>query len=65
MPFVIENRENIDTPLIILIKFPIEYGLIKKREPRTPWYVALLLEIVYPIYILIAFLGGRVRTNRW
>jgi len=52
-------------PLIILIKFPIEYGLIKKREPRTPWYVALLLEIVYPIYILIAFLGGRVRTNRW
>lgn len=49
----------------ILIKFPIEYGLIKKREPRTPWYVALLLEIVYPIYILIAFLGGRVRTNRW
>ena len=52
-------------PLIILIKFPIEYGLIKKREPQTSWLVALLLEIVYPIYILIVFLGGLVRTNRW
>jgi len=52
-------------PLIILIKFPFEYGLIKKREPRTPWYVALLLEILYPFYILIVFLGGLLRTNRW
>ena len=52
-------------PLIILIKFPIEYSLIKKREPRTPWYVALLLEILYPIYMLVAFFGGLVRTNRW
>lgn len=50
---------------IILIKFPIEYGLIKNREPRTPWYVALLLEILYPIYMLVAFFGGLVRTNRW
>ena len=50
-------------PLIILIKFPIEYGLIKKREPRTPWYVALLLEIVYPIYILFCFIGGLCRQT--
>jgi glycosyltransferase involved in cell wall biosynthesis len=50
---------------IILIKFPIEYGLIKNREPRTPWYVALLIEILYPIYMLVAFFGGLLRTNRW
>ena len=63
---------------IILIKFPIEYSLIRAREktytvhhtpytkkPRTPWYVALLLEILYPIYMLVAFFGGLVRTNRW
>jgi hypothetical protein len=63
---------------IILIKFPIEYRLIRAREktytvhhtpytkkPRTPWYVALLLEILYPIYMLVAFFGGLVRTNRW
>ena len=52
-------------PLIILIKFPIEYSLIKKGEPRTPWYVALLLEILYPFYILISILGGLFRRNRW
>ena len=64
-------------PLIILIKFPIEYSLIRKREitdyqsptthkkPRTPWYVALLLEILYPFYILISILGGLFRRNRW
>lgn len=59
------NILQILCPLIILIKFPIEFSLIKKREPQTSWLVALLLEIVYPIYILIAFLGGLLRTNRW
>ncbi len=74
---VTANILQILCPLIILIKFPIEYSLIRKREmtnyqspitnqkPRTPWYVALLLEIVYPFYLLIAFLGGLLRTNRW
>ena len=52
-------------PIILLIKFPIEYSLIRKREPQTSWLVALLLEIVYPIYMLIAFLGGLLRTKRW
>lgn len=50
---------------IILVKFPIEYHLIKTREPRTPWYVALLLEIFYPIYMLVAFFGGLLRTKQW
>ena len=50
---------------IILIKFPIEYRLIKKREPQTSWLVALLLEILYPIYMLVAFFGGLARPNRW
>jgi len=72
------NIAQLLCPPILLIKFPIEYSLIRAREssytihhtpytkkPRTPWYVALLLEILYPLYILIAFLGGLVRTNRW
>ena len=50
-------------PLIILIKFPIEWSLIKKREPQTRWLVALLLEIVYPIYLLICLIGGRFRKT--
>ena len=50
-------------PQIILIKFPIEYKLIKAREPRTKWYVALLLEIVYPFYLLICLIGGLFRKS--
>ncbi|MBQ4395079.1 MAG: glycosyltransferase [Paludibacteraceae bacterium] len=52
-------------PLIILIKFPIEYSLIKTREPHTPWYVALLLEILYPFYILLSLFGGLFRQKKW
>ena len=61
-------------PPILLIKFPIEYSLICQRQKRNLqsqmsnvqlFFVALLLEIVYPIYILIVFLGGLARTNRW
>ena len=50
-------------PLIILIKFPIEWSLIKAREPRTKWYVALLLEILYPFYLLICLIGGLFRKS--
>jgi tryptophanyl-tRNA synthetase len=72
------NIAQLLCPPIILIKFPIEYSLIRKREssytlhptpytkkPRTPWYVALLLELLYPIYMLVAFFGGLVRTRKW
>ena len=61
----IANIAQIICPLIILIKFPIEYRMIKKREPHTAWYVALLLEIVYPFYLLICLLGGLFRRRAW
>ena len=59
------NILQILCPLILLIKFPIEYNLILKREPRTSWYVALLLEIVYPFYILACLFGGLFRRREW
>jgi 5-enolpyruvylshikimate-3-phosphate synthase len=56
---------------IILIKFPIEYNLIRKR--LTPpfregsgvglFFVALLLEIFYPFYLLICLIGGLFRRE--
>ena len=52
-------------PPVILIKFPIEYFLIRKREPHTAWYVALLLEILYPFYLLISLIGGLFRRHEW
>ena len=74
---VAANLLQLLCPLILLIKFPIEYGLIRQREitnhksqitnkePRTPWYVALLLEILYPFYILLSLLGGLFRQKKW
>ena len=57
------NIIQILCPLIILIKFPIEWSLIKAREPQTEWYVALLLEILYPWYLLICLIGGLFRKS--
>ena len=75
---VAANLLQLLCPLILLIKFPIEYGLIRRREalytvhhtpytkePRTPWYVALLLEVLYPFYILLSLLGGLFRQKKW
>jgi 5-enolpyruvylshikimate-3-phosphate synthase len=59
------NILQIFCPPVILIKFPIEYRLIKKREPQTSWLVALLLEIVYPFYLLISLVGGLSRQHSW
>ena len=60
----VANIFQILCPLIILVKFPIEYNLIKAREPQTKWYVALLLEILYPFYLLICLIGGLFR-KKW
>ena len=38
---------------------------ITNKEPRTPWYVALLLELLYPFYILLSLLGGLFRQKKW
>ena len=62
---VAANVLQILCPLIILVKFPIECSLIKKREPQTSWLVALLLEILYPFYLLICLIGGLIHPNRW
>ena len=59
----VANMVQILCPLIILIKFPIEWSLIKKREPQTKWYIALLLEILYPFYLLICWIGGLFRKS--
>ena len=62
---VLANILQLLCPLIVLIKFPIEYNLIRKREPQTSWLVALLLEILYPIYLLISLLGGLFSRRAW
>ncbi|MBQ6776939.1 MAG: glycosyltransferase [Paludibacteraceae bacterium] len=48
---------------IILIKFPIEYALIKKRDSSVSLWIALLLELIYPWYMLVCLIGGLFRHS--
>ena len=50
-------------PLVLLLKFPIEYRLIKKRDASVSLFTALLLGIIYPIYILVSLIGGLFRRQ--
>ena len=61
---------------IIFIKFPIEYSLIRRRQMREHkiinyqlsiinFSIALLLEILYPIYLLICLIGGMNNKKEW
>ena len=69
---VLANIAQLLCPPIILIKFPIEYALIRKREKIFNFQfsifnflVALLLEILYPFYLLISLLGGLISRREW
>ena len=62
---VLANILQLLCPPILLIKFPIEWSLVKAREPQTKWYIALLLEILYPIYLLICLMGGLFQKKEW
>lgn len=58
------NLLQLVCPLVLLVKFPIEYRLIRRRDKSVSLGTALLLEIVYPIYILYTLIGGLFR-KRW
>ena len=51
-------------PLVLLVKFPIEYRLIRRRDKSVSLGTALLLEVLYPIYILYTLIGGLFQ-KRW
>lgn len=50
-------------PLVLLVKFPLEYTLIKKRDASVSLFTALILGLIYPIYMLIALVGGLFRRQ--
>jgi len=60
---LVANLLQLMCPFILLGKFPIEYSLIKKRDPEVSFWIALILEIVYPFYILLCILGGLLRRS--
>ena len=65
MYIVAANVLQIICPLVLLVKFPIEYRLVTRREPSVKWDDALLLELLYPWYILVCLVGGLFRQQRW
>ena len=66
----VANIMQVIFPPLLLIKFPIEYHLIRQREqqdtgnPRSAWWVILLLELLYPFYMLICLLGGGLQKRK-
>ena len=60
---LIANLLQLICPLVLLVKFPIEYALIKKRDTSASLFTALLLEILYPFYTIICIIGGIFRRN--
>lgn len=58
------NLLQLVCPLVLLVKFPIEYHLIKKRDKSVGLFTALLLEVFYPFYITFSIIGGLVR-KKW
>lgn len=61
---LIANLLQLICPLVLFIKFPFEYHLIKKRDESVSFWIALTLEIIYPFYMLISVVGGLFR-KRW
>ena len=61
---LLANLLQLVCPVVVLVKFPIEYGMIKRRDKRVGWWDALLLELLYPMYILLSLFGGLIR-RKW
>jgi cellulose synthase/poly-beta-1,6-N-acetylglucosamine synthase-like glycosyltransferase len=57
------NLLQLVCPLVLVVKFPIEYRLIRRRDKSVSFWTALLLEVVYPIYILYTLIGGLFRKD--
>ena len=55
------NLLQLICPLVLLMKFPIEYRLIRRHDKSVSFGTAMLLEVVYPIYILYTLIGGLFR----
>ena len=59
------NLLQIICPLVLLVKFPLEFRLIRQRDASVAFSTALLLELLYPFYMLLSLLGGLFRIRRW
>ena len=61
---LIVNMLQLVFPLLLVLKFPVEYSFIRKRDKSVSFFTALLLELLYPFYILLSLIGGLFR-RKW
>ncbi len=61
MVVAIANIVQVLFPPVLLVKFPLEYSLIRKRDPQVSLVTALLLEVCYPFYMMVCLIGGLFR----
>ena len=61
---LVANLLQLLCPLILLVKFPIEYYLMRKRDQSIAFVIAILLELLYPFYMLLCLIGGLMR-RKW
>lgn len=59
----VANVLQVLCPAILVVKFPIEYTMIKKRDPKVSLFTAICLELLYPWYMLVCLVGGLLRRS--
>lgn len=59
----ISNVLQFVCPPLVLLKFPFDYALIRRREPNTSLGIAFLLALLYPYYMLVCLIGGIIHTR--
>ena len=60
---LLANIMQVLCPLVLFVKFPIEYRLIKKRDASVSLLDAFLLELLYPFYMAVCLVGGLFRRG--
>lgn len=68
MIVVAANLLQLLCPPVLLLKFPFEYLLIRQREKQyqrkgSSLLVVLLLELLYPFYMLVCLAGGIIARS--
>lgn len=62
---MLSNLLQIICPIWLLVKFPIDYMLIRRRDGQVSLAVILLLALMYPYYMLVCLIGGLLHPQRW
>lgn len=59
----VANVLQILCPAFVLVKFPFDYGFIRRSGWSVSFGIALLLALLYPYYMLVCLVGGMIKTR--